>query len=146
MRCLIFAAGLPEQIRKRHESDRVAFSATPLRMSEVVKQCTAIICHAGGMTDIALDNGKPLLLLPMQMEQTMTSHRVDALGAGVLMPLDGNPAALPKLLKRLLEDRNLAAHAEDYARQWPSIDQTLAIARLVDGCEALLQRAAVASL
>lgn len=145
-RFLIFAAGLPERIRMRHESERVTFSATPLRMSEVVKQCSAIICHAGGMTDIALDNGKPLLLLPMQMEQTMTSRRVEAIGAGVVLPLEASPVALPKLLKRVLEDGNLAARAGEYSRRWPSTDQSLGIARLVDGCEALLERAAIASL
>ncbi|WP_374681635.1 glycosyltransferase [Accumulibacter sp.] len=137
-RFLIYAAGLPEQLRKRHESARVAFSATPLQMSEVVKQCAAIICHAGGMSDIALDHGKPLLLLPTQMEQTMTSHRVEALGAGILLAPDGNPALLPKLLRRLLDDESLAARAVAYAAQLPSIDQSLAVRRLVEGCEALL--------
>jgi len=137
-RYLIYAAGLPEQLRRRHESEHVAFSATPLQMHEVVKQCSAIICHAGGMSDIALDHGKPLLLLPTQMEQTMTSHRVEALGAGVLLALDGNPAQLPKLLKRLLDDESLAQRAVEYAAQLPSVDQSLAVGRLVEGCEALL--------
>ena len=144
-RYLIYAAGLPEQVRKRHESEHVTFSAIPLRMREVVKQCTAIICHAGGMTDIALDHGKPLLLLPMQMEQTMTSHRVEVLGAGVLLPIEGNPAVLPRLIKRLLEDGNLATRAEAYSRQWPSTDQTPAVARVVDRCETLLNRADLAA-
>ncbi len=144
-RYLIYAAGLPEQVRKRHESEHVTFSAIPLRMREVVKQCTAIICHAGGMTDIALDHGKPLLLLPMQMEQTMTSHRVEVLGAGVLLPIEGNPAVLPRLIKRLLEDGHLAARAEAYSRQWPSTDQTPAVARVVDRCEMLLKHADLAA-
>lgn len=144
-RYLIYVAGLPEQLRKRHESGHVAFSATPLLMSEVVRQCAAIICHAGGMSDIALDKGKPLLLLPMQMEQTMTSHRVEALGAAVMLALDGNPATLPKLLKRLLDDDSLAARAADYAAQLSSADQSLAVGRVVEGCEALLAGSAHAS-
>jgi UDP:flavonoid glycosyltransferase YjiC (YdhE family) len=143
-RYLIYAAGLPEQLRKRHESGHVAFSATPLQMREVVKQCTAIICHAGGMSDIALDHGKPLLLLPTQMEQMMTSHRVEALGAGVLLAPDGNPAQLPKLLKRLLDDVSLAERAAEYAAQLSSADQSLAVGRLVEGCEALLAGSVIA--
>ena len=80
-RYLIFAPGIPEALLKRYQKAHVAFSSAPLRMDEVVKQCHAVICHAGGMTDIALEAGKPVLLLPTQMEQTMTSHRADALGA-----------------------------------------------------------------
>ena len=137
-RYLIYAGGLPEQVRKRHESERIAFSAAPLRMSEVVKQCAAIICHAGGMTDIALDHGKPLLLLPMQMEQTMTSHRVELLGAGVLFPIEAVPGLLPKLVKRLVDDVSLAAAAAGYAAGVPNVDQSLAVQRVSDGCEALL--------
>lgn len=144
-RYLIYAGGLPEQVRRRHESERVAFSATPVMMSEVITQCAAIICHAGGMTDIALDHGKPVLLLPTQMEQTMTSHRVEALGAAVMLALDGNPATLPKLLKRLLDDDSLAARAADYAAQLSSADQSLAVGRVVEGCEALLAGSAHAS-
>ncbi len=138
-RYLIYAGGLPEQVRRRHESERIAFSATPLMMSEVIKQSAALICHAGGMTDIALDHGKPVLLLPTQMEQTMTSHRVEALGAGVFLPADGNPGVLPKLLKRLLDDDKLAARAGDYQAQLPDTNQSIAVERLVDGCEALIK-------
>lgn len=138
-RYLIYAAGLSEHLRRCHESEHVAFSVTPVRMREVVRQCAAIICHAGGMTDIALDHAKPVLLLPTQMEQTMTSHRVDALGAGLFLPFDGNPGALPKLVKRLLDDDRLAVHAAEYQAQLPGIDQSLAVDRVVERCEALLQ-------
>jgi len=107
-------------------------------MEEVVKQCSAVICHAGGMTDIALESGKPVLLLPTQMEQMMTSHRAEALGAGLFLPLEGNPGALPKLIKRLLEDNRLSVRAIEYAASLPSTDQSKAVDRVVDACETLL--------
>lgn len=138
-RYLIYAAGLAERLRRRHESAHVAFSATPMRMGEVVKQCAAIICHGGGTTDIAFDHGEPVLLLPTQMEQTMTSHRVARLGVGLFLPIDGSPGFLPKLVERLLEDDGLGARAAEYQAQLPRIDQSLAIERVVGLCETLLE-------
>ena len=140
-RYLIFAPGLSEQLRKRYQSEHVVFSTSPLKMSEVVKQCSAIICHAGGMADIALDAGKPVLLLPTQMEQTMTSHRVAALGAGVFLPLDGNPGMLPKLIKQVLENSSLLARASEYAARLSVVDQFAAVERVAEACEALVTRA-----
>lgn len=137
-RYLIYAPGMPEALLRRYEKAHVSFSAAPLRMQEVVKQCHAVICHAGGVTDVALEAGKPVLLLPTQMEQTMTSHQVDALGAGVYMPLDGNPGALPKLIKRILEDDSLAVYAAAYAASLPNTDQSQTVNRVADACEALL--------
>lgn len=140
-RYLVYAAGLPEQTRKRYESEKVAFSTAPLRMNEVAQYCQAIICHAGGMTDIAVEHGKPVLLLPTQMEQTMTSHRIADLGAGVFLPIDSSPAALGKLIKRLLEDTSLARCATAYAAHLPSTDQQASVRRVVATCEALLAEA-----
>lgn len=137
-RYLIFAPGTPEALVRRHQKAHITFSSAPLRMQEVVKQCNAIICHAGGMTDIALEAGKPVLLLPTQMEQTMTSHRVEALGAGLFLPTEGNPGVLPKLIKRLLEEGELGTHAAAYAASLPCTDQSKAVERVIDACEALL--------
>lgn len=140
-RYLIFAPGLSEQLRQRYESGHVVFSASPLNMSEVIKQCSAILCHAGGMTDIALDAGIPVLLLPTQMEQIMTSHRVANLGAGVFLPPEGNPGMLPKLIKQILDNGSLHSCASSYATSLPVVDQYQAVETVVDASEALIPEA-----
>lgn len=137
-RFLVFAPGMPERLKARHARDALRFSDVPLRMRDVVAQCQAVICHAGGVTDVALEAGKPLLLLPTQMEQTMTSQRVEALGAGVTMARDGNPANLGKLLKRLITDAALAAGAAEYAAAAASERTVDGVTTIVDACMALL--------
>ncbi len=137
-RYLIYAHGMPEALLRRYEKANVAFSTPLLRMDKVVEQCSAVICHAGGITDIALEVGKPVLLLPTQMEQTMTSHQVEALGAGLFFPLDGNPGVLPKLVKQLLGDSRLGTRATEYAASLSCTDQSKALDRIVDACERLL--------
>lgn len=138
-RFLIYAPGLAERTRNQYTSSHVIFSPLPVRMDEVVKQCHGIVCHGGGMTDIALGAGKPAMLLPTQMEQTMTSHRAAALGAAVFMPMDGNPGCLTKLVQQLLSDANLAARACNYAASSDSTDQSTAVERVVVACDALLK-------
>lgn len=139
-RYLIFAPGITEALQRRYEKAHIAFSAVPLRMQDVVKQCSALICHAGGVTDVALESGKPVLLLPTQMEQTMTSHRVEALGAGLFFPLDGNPGGFPKLIKRLLEDTLLGTRATEYAANLASTDQSKAVEKVIEVCQRLLSQ------
>jgi len=111
----------------------------PLRMRAVAQQCDAIICHAGGVTDVALDAGKPVLLLPTQMEQAMTSQRAAALGAAVVLLPDGAPGQLAGLLQQLLTDTSLTAQARRYAQRQGAAAHTQGLDRLVDTCEALLR-------
>jgi UDP:flavonoid glycosyltransferase YjiC (YdhE family) len=137
-RFLVFAPGMAERLKTRHAQAALRFSDVPLRMRDVVAQCHAVICHAGGVTDVALEAGKPLLLLPTQMEQTMTSQRVEALGAGITLARDGNPANLGKLLKRLITDATLTARAAEYAAAARSGHTLDGVTRIVDACVALL--------
>lgn len=138
-RYLIVAPGIPEVLVRRHQKGHILFSTTLVRMDEVVKQCQLVICHAGGgMTDIALNAGKPLLLLPTQMEQTMTSRRVEALGAGLFLPPEGNPGLLPKLIRQMLEQPSFGHRAAEYAASLANTDPSVAIERVVDSCKKLL--------
>lgn len=143
-RYLIFAPGIPEALVQRYQKGHIRFSREPFQMQEVVKGCDLIICHAGGVTDIALEAGRPLLLLPTQMEQTMTSRRVEALGAGLFLPPEGNPGLLPKLLKQILEQPTFAQQAAEYAASLPDTDRSVAIDRVIDGCKRLLAPSPVA--
>lgn len=138
-RFLIYAPGLAERVRNQYRAPNISFSESPVKMEEVAEQCHGIICHAGGMTDIALNAGKPVMLLPTQMEQTMTSHRAAALGAAVFLPMEGNPGAISKLLQQLLTNTALAARAKDYAAASKHRDQAAAVEEVANACDALLK-------
>lgn len=145
-RFVVFAPGMPELLRQRYASARLSFTDTPLRMRTVTEQCDAVICHAGGVTDVALNAGKPVLLLPTQMEQVMTSQRVAALGAGVFLPIESPPEMLKKLLHALLTDARLRDKAQQYAQRPVARTQESGLNALLDGCCTLLKpRAATTS-
>src|SRR5205823_4327822 len=59
----------------------------------------AVVCHANhGTVVAALLEGKPLVMLPSQLEQAMTARRVIKLGAGVTPGARLDAASMGKCL------------------------------------------------
>jgi UDP:flavonoid glycosyltransferase YjiC (YdhE family) len=139
---LIFAPGISRQLMQKLQSAHVAFSERPLVMTEVRAQCTLAVCHAGGMVDVMLNAGVPLLLLPLQMEQTMTSKRVEQSGCGLTFLPDYPPTMLDKHLGKLLSDPVFAQCATRYAVSHAALSQDHSLARLISACETLLSASA----
>lgn len=79
----------------------------------MLPRCDAVLSYGGhGMVAAALLAGKPLALLPGNLEQLLTARRVVQMGAGVLPP-----AAENEPLERLLE-RALQPAAQQAARRF----------------------------
>ncbi|MCC5887095.1 MAG: hypothetical protein JJT88_11740 [Gammaproteobacteria bacterium] len=139
VRCLVFAPGIPERLRRQFGNDDLRISTLPFRMRAVLQECSAVICHGGGMAATALSHGRPVLLLPTQMEQTMTSVRIEQLGAGVYLPMDGNPGKLRGLLGKVIKDEQLTQRAVDFAARVADVDQQGAIDAVTGACMDLLE-------
>ena len=135
---LIFAPGVSRQVLVKLQAANVAFSEKPLVMTAVRAQCDLAVCHAGGTVDVMLNGGVPLLLLPMQMEQTMTSKRVEQMGCGLTFMPDFPPTMLAKYLGKLLSDPAFTQRAGDYAQSHTADTQEKALSRLISECERFL--------
>jgi hypothetical protein len=138
---LIFAQGIAKQQVLRHQTPNLAFSDSPLLMSQVREECDVAVCHAGGTVDVMLEAGKPLLLLPIQMEQTMTSRRVEQIGCGLAFLPDQPPSNLDKVFRKLLASGDIANRARAYAESHQGFSQATALERLIHCCEELLASA-----
>lgn len=138
-RFLVFAPGISENAAQRFGRPNILFSATALRMGDVCKHTDFAICHGGGTTDEMLLAGKPLLLLPMQMEQTMTSHRTAVLGAALFLELDGNPGELRRLLKKLLTEPGFTETAQAFEKSHAGHRPEDSLLKLVKECDRLLE-------
>lgn len=137
--CLVFAPGIAPDLARRLQAANLAFSSSPLRMADMQAACDMAVCHAGGTVDVMLEAGKPLLLLPMQMEQTMTSHRAEHLGCTLAFEKGRNPSALPKLIARLLSEAGFATNAREYAERNHLFAQRFSVDRLASACVRLLE-------
>ena len=137
-RVLAHVPGAARQTIARFTSASMALSTEPLHMTDMAAQCDLALCHGGGGTTAAmLLAGKPLLLLPMQMEQTMTGKRVAALGAGVSVAPEAS-ATLARQLRLALDETRLTSAARAFAQAHAGYDQQHTVAAAADRCEALL--------
>jgi hypothetical protein len=138
---LAHVPGASRQMLTRFNTANMAVSERPLDMQQASAQCDLAVCHGGaGTTAAMLLAGKPLLLLPMQMEQTMTAKRLETLGVALAMPREA-VAQAPRFLKRTLAEPSLAARARSFALDHSSYDQRATVHLAADRCESLLSAA-----
>jgi UDP:flavonoid glycosyltransferase YjiC (YdhE family) len=82
---LVFSPNLPQELVSRYQTAAMIFSREPFAMHQVVDECDVVVCHAGHDTIAsALLAGRPLLLLPTQLEQVLLSKSVEQMGAGLI--------------------------------------------------------------
>ena len=118
-------------------SDGIVVARTPVPVAQVQRHCShAVVDGHGAITPGLLLAGKPLLLLPTRIEQLMLAHRVQGLGAGLL--LDGADPALEAALRRLVDEPAWAAAAAAFAERHHAHDDAHTLAAVVARCDALL--------
>jgi UDP:flavonoid glycosyltransferase YjiC (YdhE family) len=104
----------PDSVRVPDNVEVVAFADHDRLMSD----SAAVIGHGGlGTVLRALAHGVPQLLLPLGRDQAFNADRVEHIGAGIRLPTDAPPVRIRAALRRLLTDREFAAHASLTSRR-----------------------------
>ena len=139
-RTLIHAPGISNQQLGQYQSANVAFAKHPVNIVSVREQCDLTITHSGvGTGSAILLAGRPVLLLPRQLEQLSTALRIAKLGAGLLVRSPGKHPDYKKLLQKLLTDPAYTAAARAFADKYSEFDQLAVIAEIADRCNALIE-------
>jgi UDP:flavonoid glycosyltransferase YjiC (YdhE family) len=100
-----------------------------------------VICHASHqMTAQALLAGKPVLLLPTQLEQFLIMRRLVRYGAGLGIAPEVPNADYPSALKALADNPEYAAKAREFAERYAGHSRAVALATMVARIEAALDR------
>ena len=117
-RCLINLAGATPQLIERYRGPRLSFSAGHVDMDHALAQCDVLICQSGlGTVSAALRGGKPLLLLPSQLEQFLLARNVEKLGVGLTVHPETKTPDIAGSLARLLADPVFAQKARALAQR-----------------------------
>lgn len=115
--CLIY--GLGSGPGTLAAAANLAFATRPVDVEAAGRECAIGICHASSTTTGALLlAGRPLLLLPMQLEQFLAGNRVAELGAGLVINPEDQQPDIPGQLARLLADQQLSAGARRFAERY----------------------------
>jgi hypothetical protein len=110
-------------------------SREPADLSRLLPRVRAVVCYASHA--MALDSllaGKPLLLLPTQLEQQRTAGRVAALGAGVVIDMHDRKGKVAAGLRRVLEDTAMREAARAFASRQVADGEVSAMDRAAAVC------------
>jgi UDP:flavonoid glycosyltransferase YjiC (YdhE family) len=135
---LLHAPGIASALAARYRNEHLQITAEPLNMRAVRADCDVAICHGPGTAAAVLLAGKPLLLLPSQLEQYMFARRIAELGAGLVIGGESRAADYPGTLRRLLTEPGFRMAAEQFASAHADFDQTRQVGGMADRCEELL--------
>jgi hypothetical protein len=119
---LIYLGKGAEATAEQFQGGNLAFSDRPVDLRRAVAEAELVICHSGhGTISTALLAGKPLLLLPLNMEQRMLSARVMQMGAGLAAPALA-PEGMQQKFLRLMAEPAFTAAARDFAERYAALE------------------------
>lgn len=135
---IIHVPGLAPELRERHAGGKLKFSDDLLDIRAVARQCELAVLHGGhGTLALMLLEGKPLLLLPLQLEMLINAQAAVKLGAALTAP-QLKPAGMRMKLERLLREPDWGAAARRFAERYADLEVERVPGRFADLVEKLL--------
>jgi hypothetical protein len=121
---LIVSDGIDAALRSQFTCKTMRFETERLDSRAMAATCDAAVLNAThGTTAAMLLAGKPLLLLPLFLEQQLLAIRVRDLGAAVDAPI-AQPTRIVAGLERLLADDSLVRAAAAFSKRHQDFDPT----------------------
>jgi UDP:flavonoid glycosyltransferase YjiC (YdhE family) len=116
-RVLAYVPGCPPELAASCSSSRCAIVTEPVDMVEVTNASDAVVCNSGsGTVASALHAAKPVVMLPMHVEQFLVARRVQEMGAGLLV-LEDRMEKLSGALRQVVEDTSFRDAARAFAHR-----------------------------
>jgi UDP:flavonoid glycosyltransferase YjiC (YdhE family) len=141
-RTLLLCRGANAELVQKFAGGSVKVLNEPMAVSRVLPQSAIVVCHSSHqMTAQSLLAGKPLLLLPTQLEQFLIMRRVVRLGAGLGIDPGVPDADYARALGELAGPAH-AAQARAFARKYAAHRQEAALATMIQRVEAALAESA----
>jgi hypothetical protein len=135
---LIYLSKGAEETRRQFNAGNLAIADCPVDIGTALAKAELVVCHSGhGTISAALLAGKPLLLLPLNMEQRMLSARVMQMGAGLSAPALA-PEGMRQKFQRLLAEPAFAEKARGFAEHHAGFDVQTVPGRFAALAERLL--------
>ena len=135
--CQVVVDGLAPEAVRRLSHPNVRVTREPVDLDRAAREADVAIHHAGHGTSAALLRaGKPMLTIPLVVEQFLTARRIVSLGAGQLASADA-PAQAAQGLERIVNDPRFREAAAGVARRHARFDPEAAIADVATRLERL---------
>ncbi|HEV2972593.1 MAG TPA: hypothetical protein VGY55_21680 [Pirellulales bacterium] len=133
---------LPREAAEKLVGPTLRLASAPLDIAQAAPECDVAILNAGHNSAAQfLLAGKPLLLLPISLEQGLLMRRLVEQGLAISAPPD-RPAAIEAALNDLLSNSRYRDAARVFAAKYASYNPEAAQDRIVARIEELAQAAA----
>jgi hypothetical protein len=141
-RTLLLCRGANPDLVRKYASGSVKVLNEPMSVSRVLPQCDLVVCHGSHqMTAQSLLAGKPLLMLPTQLEQFLIMRRVVRFGAALGVDPSVPDADYEKAIGEL-SSAGHSAKAKAFAAQYAAHDPAAALVTMLQRVESALPRRA----
>lgn len=118
-RSLIVAPGVPGPMASKLSNDRVRLTSQAVDMKAVVKSCRVIMNHAAhGTMAHVFSYGRPMLLLPNFVEQTVLAWRASNQKLGLMANPDPSKHNYKAMISRFLDSKELFEHTDALAQRY----------------------------
>lgn len=129
-RVLVRVAGIAADRLHRFERPGLRITDQAVNIQLAAQRCDAFINYgAHGTTTESLLAGKPILLLPNNVEQSLVALRAQQLGAALVTPSNGT-FNLSAALRQLVDDPALQQSAEKFSARYQTLDRSQIIPAL----------------
>ncbi len=135
---LIYGPQIDPAIRMRLAADTLRFADEPVNLAAAGRWCDVALLNAThGTTAEILLTGKPILQIPLFLEQQLTADNVDRLGAGLTSPAN-DPAVAIEQLQKLMTDSSYRQTAEQFRRRYAHFNPQVRLDRMMARVEELI--------
>lgn len=142
---IVLSAEIPKPLQDRYASPRLCFESRPLHMAHAAAKCDLAILNAGhGTTASMLLAGKPMLLMPLYIEQLLNAQAAERVGAARWV-LASSRGRLSPLLHHMLGESKYRAAAQAFASRYAGFVPGQQIPAIADHLESLIGKAPVYS-
>jgi hypothetical protein len=143
---LIYLDPAAPRLQSRFQSPTLRFESARLDLSAVAATCDFAILNGGhGTTALMLLAGKPLLEIPIHLEQALNGRAVERLGAGLSAQID-RPEQITAKLTTLSGSEQYGLAAARFAGRHADYDPEASIERIVERIDCQVRSAGVSSV
>lgn len=136
---VVFFPEAPQSLLEQYSARHLVFSREPIDLARAIQEADAGITYANLSTTTGmLLNGKPVLTLPVQLEQFLLARRVEEMGAGLLCHPEQASDDLQQKLQRVLFDADIGQNARAFARKYAAFPQATVTGNIIRRIEELV--------
>jgi UDP:flavonoid glycosyltransferase YjiC (YdhE family) len=116
-------------------------SNRPFDIRSVLSDVDVVTCHSGhGMVSSCLQAGRPMILLPTQLEQRHTSLIIEKMGIGIVIDINDSEEIIISKFNEFFSSPRYAEKAKSFAFENRHLKPSETLTFISEACTSLLRK------